>query len=166
MAVVTPTDCPKLVRNRCVIEVFGGVFMMSIGWIFCWCKGFHHRTESHLVPHFALIFMTNLRVSGFHFVIFLNFFFEIKPPSTLIRTRLLCTGSQTNNQSSRRVGGPQAIVTSKDKVGKVEYPLTCLFLIGRDCVSLSVTQSEFTLNGTQARRYNDIWSLEPLPSPT
>ena len=26
---VTPTDRPKSVRNRCVIEVFGGVFMLS-----------------------------------------------------------------------------------------------------------------------------------------
>ena len=26
MAVVTPTDCPKSVCNRCVIEVFNGVF--------------------------------------------------------------------------------------------------------------------------------------------
>ena len=30
MAVFTPTDRPKLVRNRCVIEVFGGVFVLSI----------------------------------------------------------------------------------------------------------------------------------------
>ena len=29
MAVVTPTDRPKSVRNRCVIEVFGGVFVLS-----------------------------------------------------------------------------------------------------------------------------------------
>ena len=29
MAIVTPTDRPKLVRNRCVIEVFGGVFVFS-----------------------------------------------------------------------------------------------------------------------------------------
>ena len=29
MAVVTPTDRPKSVRNRCVIEVFGGVFVFS-----------------------------------------------------------------------------------------------------------------------------------------
>ena len=37
MAVVTPTDRPKSVRNRCVIEVFGGVFVLSIGFrIFCW----------------------------------------------------------------------------------------------------------------------------------
>ena len=44
MSVVTPTDHPKLVRNRCVIEVFGGVFVSSIGcWIFCWYKGFRHR---------------------------------------------------------------------------------------------------------------------------
>ena len=26
MAVVTPTDRPKSARNRCVIEMFGGVF--------------------------------------------------------------------------------------------------------------------------------------------
>ena len=29
MAIVTPTDRPKSVRNRCVIEVVGGVFMLS-----------------------------------------------------------------------------------------------------------------------------------------
>ena len=26
---ITPTDRPKSVRNRCVIEVFGGVFVLS-----------------------------------------------------------------------------------------------------------------------------------------
>ena len=30
MAIVTPTDRPKSVRNRCVIEVFGGVFVLSL----------------------------------------------------------------------------------------------------------------------------------------
>ena len=29
MTVVTPTDRPKSVRNHCVIEVFGGVFVLS-----------------------------------------------------------------------------------------------------------------------------------------
>ena len=29
MTVVTPTDRPKSVRNCCVIEVFGGVFVLS-----------------------------------------------------------------------------------------------------------------------------------------
>ena len=29
MAIVTSTDRPKSVRNRCVIEVFGGVFVLS-----------------------------------------------------------------------------------------------------------------------------------------
>ena len=29
VAVVTPTDCPKSVCSRCVIEVFGGVFVLS-----------------------------------------------------------------------------------------------------------------------------------------
>ena len=29
MDAVTPTDRPKSIRNRCVIEVFGGVFVLS-----------------------------------------------------------------------------------------------------------------------------------------
>ena len=29
VAVVTQTDLPKSVRNRCVVEVFGGVFVLS-----------------------------------------------------------------------------------------------------------------------------------------
>ena len=29
MAVVTPTDRPRSVCNRCAIEVFGGVFVLS-----------------------------------------------------------------------------------------------------------------------------------------
>ena len=46
VAVVTPTDRPKWVRNRCVMDVFGGVFVLSrcflsffVGVLFC------HRTE-------------------------------------------------------------------------------------------------------------------------
>ena len=31
IAVDTPTDSPKSFRNSCVIEVFGGVFVLSIG---------------------------------------------------------------------------------------------------------------------------------------
>ena len=31
IAVIAPTDRPKSFRNRCVIEVFGGVFVLSIG---------------------------------------------------------------------------------------------------------------------------------------
>ena len=29
LAIVTPTDRPKSVRNRCVIEVFSGIFVLS-----------------------------------------------------------------------------------------------------------------------------------------
>ena len=43
-------DRPKSVLNRCVIEVCGGVFVLSIGFrIFCWCKDFCHRTDSDLL---------------------------------------------------------------------------------------------------------------------
>ena len=50
MTVVTPTDRSKSVRNRYVIEAFGGVFVLSIGFrIFRWCKGFCHKTEADLL---------------------------------------------------------------------------------------------------------------------
>ena len=50
VAVVTPTDRPKTVRNRCVIELFVALFVLSL------CPfdisvgggGFCHRTESDL----------------------------------------------------------------------------------------------------------------------
>ena len=57
MPVVTPTDCLKSVRNRCAIEVFGGVFVLSIGFrIFSWYRDFCHRTESDLL----LFLFTNI----------------------------------------------------------------------------------------------------------
>ena len=41
MTVVTPTDRPKSVRYRCVIDVFGGVFVLSFGFrIFYWYRVF------------------------------------------------------------------------------------------------------------------------------
>ena len=47
---VTPTDRPKSVRNHCVIEVFGGVCVLSFGFrSFCSCRGFCHRTGSDLL---------------------------------------------------------------------------------------------------------------------
>ena len=50
VAVVTPTDRPKSVRNRCVIELFKGVVCVVTlpFWHFCWCRGFCHRTESDI----------------------------------------------------------------------------------------------------------------------
>ena len=66
MTVVTPTDRPKSVRNRCLIEVFGGVFVLSFGFrIFCWYRGFCHRTESDrllllfmvILPYFNAIYV-------------------------------------------------------------------------------------------------------------
>ena len=38
---VTPTDRPKSVRNRFVIEVFGGVlYGVTFVFVFCACRGF------------------------------------------------------------------------------------------------------------------------------
>ena len=50
VAVVTPTDRPKSVRNRCVIELFWGVVCVVTlpFWHFCWCRCFCHWTESDL----------------------------------------------------------------------------------------------------------------------
>ena len=38
MAIVTPTDRPKAVRNRCVIGVFGGVYVLP-RWFLCFSVG-------------------------------------------------------------------------------------------------------------------------------
>ena len=51
MDVVTPTDRPYSVRNRCVIElVCGVVCVVTLPFLhFCWCRGFCHRTESDIL---------------------------------------------------------------------------------------------------------------------
>ena len=61
--VVTPTDRPTSVHYRCVIEVFGGVFFCCHVdfWIFCWCRGFCHRTESNLFLFILLLYHWELR---------------------------------------------------------------------------------------------------------
>ena len=61
VVVVTPTDRPKSVHNRCVIEVFDGVFVLSRCFlkIFCGCRGFCHRAESDL---FLFSFVTFDRI--------------------------------------------------------------------------------------------------------
>ena len=58
VAVVTPTDRPKSVRNRCLIELFCGVVCVVTlpFWHFCWCRGFCHRTASDL-----FLFLLNVR---------------------------------------------------------------------------------------------------------
>ena len=76
MAIVTPADRPKSVRNRCVIEVFGGVLCvvtLLFGFV-CRCKGFCHRAESDLflfscvsfLAEFSFcIFRTQVLVAGY-----------------------------------------------------------------------------------------------------
>ena len=51
VAVVTPTDRPKSVRNCCLIELFCSVVCVVTlpFWHFCWCRGFCHRTGSDLL---------------------------------------------------------------------------------------------------------------------
>ena len=64
MVIITPNDRPKSVRNRCVIEVFGGVFVLSHCFLdFCGCRGFCHRTESDLLL-FLLIFEENFNTEN------------------------------------------------------------------------------------------------------
>ena len=64
MTVVTPIGRPKSVSNRCVIEVFGGVFVLSIGFrIFCWNRVFCHRSESDLLL-FSYIFFLILKLNS------------------------------------------------------------------------------------------------------
>ena len=50
VAFVSPTDRPESVQNRCEIEIFGGVFVLSHCFFltFCRCRRFCHRTEIYL----------------------------------------------------------------------------------------------------------------------
>ena len=63
VAVVTPTDRPKPVRNRCLIELFCGVVCVVTlpFWHFCWCKGFCHRTESDLFLFLELLISIDMQ---------------------------------------------------------------------------------------------------------
>ena len=57
LTAVSPTDRPKLVRNRCVskfLVAFLYVVTMLFGF-FCGCRGFCHRTESDLFPFLLFI---------------------------------------------------------------------------------------------------------------
>ena len=55
MAIVTPTDRPKSVLNRCVIEVFGGVFVLWRCFLdFPVCVGAYVIGLSQISPFFSV----------------------------------------------------------------------------------------------------------------
>ena len=61
VAIVTPTDHPKSACNRCVIEVFGGVFVLSCCFLdFLWEWGFCHRTESEIFLFSSATFLVGM----------------------------------------------------------------------------------------------------------
>ena len=69
VAVVTPTDRPKSVRNSCLIELFCGVvYVVTLSlWHFCWYRGFCHRTGSDLLLFVLIPILTLLpNFGGFH----------------------------------------------------------------------------------------------------
>ena len=63
VAVVTPTDRPKSVRNRCLIELFCCVVCVVAlpFWHFCLCRGFCHRTGSDLLLFVSIKISTIMR---------------------------------------------------------------------------------------------------------
>ena len=63
VAVVSPTDRPKSVRNCCLIELFCGVVcVVNLPfWHFCWCRGFCHRTGSDLLLFVLQLVVPNLQ---------------------------------------------------------------------------------------------------------
>ena len=56
VAVVTLTDHPKSVRNRCLIQLFCGVVCVVTlpFWHFCWCRGFCHLGLSQISSFLSL----------------------------------------------------------------------------------------------------------------
>ena len=71
MAIVTPTDRSKSVRYGCVIEVFGGVFVLSCCVLdLSLVLGLCHTTESGL---FLFLFLYTCKFSMvMHFVLILH----------------------------------------------------------------------------------------------
>ena len=69
---VTPTDRPKSVRSRCVIEVLMEFFMLASCFsdFFCECSGFCHKIESDL--SFSLSDDSNVSNSCFGYWMLLN----------------------------------------------------------------------------------------------
>ena len=61
VAVVTPTDRPKSVRNRCLIELFCGVVcVVTLSFChFCWCRGFCRKTGSYLLLFVFILCMVD-----------------------------------------------------------------------------------------------------------
>ena len=54
---VTPTGSPKSVRNRCVIELFGGSFLCIVTlsvWYFCWCMWLSPISSFLLILYFDI----------------------------------------------------------------------------------------------------------------
>ena len=68
VTVVTPTDRPKSVRYRCVIEDYGGVFCVVelLFRFFCRCRGFCHGIESDLFL-FLLVSLVSVECINFTF---------------------------------------------------------------------------------------------------
>ena len=66
--IVTPTDRPKSVRNRCVIEVFGGVLCCHFVFrVFLWVKGFFVKGLSQISSFVSIYakYATGVRVHKF-----------------------------------------------------------------------------------------------------
>ena len=72
VAIVTITDRPSSVRNRCVIEVFDGVFLLSRCFLdFSVCRGLCHRAVSDLflfLWHFVLYLSSQRTAVKMHIV--------------------------------------------------------------------------------------------------
>ena len=65
MAVVTSTDRPKSVRNRCLIELFVALFVFFTlpFWHFRGCRGFCHKIESDFL---LFVFVIKIISSNIH----------------------------------------------------------------------------------------------------
>ena len=62
------SDRPKPVRNRCVIELFCDVCVVTLTFShFCWCRGFCHRTESDLFL-FLFLYKNLQKVTNYELV--------------------------------------------------------------------------------------------------
>ena len=90
VALVTQTDRPKSVRNRCVIKHFCCVVcVVTLPFSrFCWCRGFCHRAESDLFLFLLVYFFSSLRYKNDQ-VIFYTPFTSSKAAKNLAHVLIL-----------------------------------------------------------------------------
>ena len=102
VAVVTPADRPKSVRNCCLIELFCGVVCVVTlpFWHFCLCRGFCHRTGSDLLLFVSkYVFAPTDKAANNVIIISKRYYVDVFKGDWILRVHMYLFGWQKTNIS-------------------------------------------------------------------